>query len=534
MNQNARNRRGAAALAFVLCAPALAGAAPDTGLFPKSSSQKQEPHATARGKEVSLTLSQAVRSALAHNPNVTQLRLDTEIAEAEIERQRGLFSPVLTASALQRSEGVYTANVVVGDNRGVATTYTTQLKTALTGRTTYGGTYTFSVEGQRIGNFSLFSTLIPLYQTGVAARYVQPLLRGAGPTPNKGLIERAKYAEEATRLQSYDQRLELALEVVRAYWSLVVRRQEVKIREASLSEVHDVRELVERRIRGGQAPRSDLIHADVTVAERQQVVRQAQLAVIAAEELLLSLTYLNRAGGFSWENVLVPTDQPTELPERIDFEQALAVALRERPEIERVRRDLARARLDHSIAKNNSRLRLDVYAEAGVFGLAGTPLPSTMNPPLVVGGLGKALANMASAEAPYFEVGLQMELPLGNGVRESEERQAKLRVDRVLAEDVKTEISLEVRAAMQRLDIAASRLAGARAAEKLATQNVDAQKKRYEGGAATVFDTLRVQDELARLQGEVALAAAEQEFALAQLFAAQGTLFKHFGIENVN
>jgi outer membrane protein TolC len=489
--------------------------------------------ATETAGEVSVTVAQAVQAALAYHPEAVKQQLEVEIADVEITRQRGLFRPVLTATALERREGAYVANAASAVS-GVATARTTVMETAITGRTTWGGIYSVGFRGERVSGFSLLSTLLPQYQTRAGARYTQPLLRDGGFTANRGLVDRAEIASESSRALQRQQREQLALEVVASYWDLVVRREEVRIREANLSQAASLRELVERRIKGGQAPKSDVVQADVTVAEREQAVRVAQLAVVEAERALLALTYLNRTGRFGWDDAVVPTQRPGTQPAMVDFDKELALALRHRPELRRIERELALARLNQGIASNGQRMRVDVYAEAGVLGVAGrstVPAGDPNEPPeLLIGGLGKAAGNMAGGEAPFFEVGLQLEIPFGNGTRAGAAQQAKLRVDQVLAEDVRTVVALDVRAAMHALTIARSRVVGAATAEKLAIENVDVQRKRYEGGAATIFDTLRVQDELARTKAEMVLAAAAQEVALIQLVAARGTLLEHFGI----
>jgi outer membrane protein len=495
----------------------------------KTPVEPPQPISARTGKEISISAADAVRSALNHNPAIVQRQLDVAIAAEEIVRQQGLFRPTLATQVSYRQFGQYTSN----RDAPTVTARAAVVNSALTGRTGLGGTYSLNVRGES-GYSLFFPNLLPNFQTGVFGRYTQPLLRDGGATPNRGLVERAELAHAATKVEYDDRRLRLAIEVVESYWRLVVRWEEVKIREANLSEARNLRELIERRIKGGQAPRSDAIQADVTVAERQQAVRQAMRAVVDAERELLGLTFLSRSEQFQWEHVIVPSERPAEQPTTLVFTEQLEIALRERPEVQRVERELQLARLDRAIADNASKARLDLYAEAGLLGLAGLSTIPAGEPgaPAVIlrGGLGQAVGNMVGVEAPFFEVGVQLEIPLGNDLRAAAARQAKLRVDRILADDVRTGIALDVRAAMQSLEIARSRLDGAKSAQVLASQNVESMRKRYDGGAATVFDTLRAQDELARAQAEVVLAAAEQEVALVLVIAARGTLLEHFGI----
>lgn len=484
------------------------------------------------GEELSITVADAVRSALTYNPEVVTQALDVEIADSEIDRQRGAFYPVLSANAAQRQESVYPT---LGTATEIVKARTSRLETAVGGRTTFGTQYSLNVLTERTGN-NMLSRLVPMYQLSIGARVTQPLLRDGGFTPNRGLIERAKLARESTEERMRARKIQIALSVIEAYWNLVVRREQVHIRESNRSLAVNLRELVDRRIRGGQAPRSESVQADATVAEREQLVRQAQLDVINAERQLLAITYLNRSGTFKWENALVPAEKPGTVPAEIDFDRELALALENRPELKRRERDLALAKLDYEIAANARKLRLDVYAEAGVAGVAGTSgVPAgdpTAPPSFLLGGFGNAVGNALAGRAPFFEVGLLLEIPLGNAQREAPVEQAKYRIEQVKAEDVSTLVSLDVRAAVQALEVARSRLQGAIASEKLAAENVEVYRKRYEGGASTIFDTLRVQDELARARAELVAAAAEQEVALARVIAARGTLLEQFGIKD--
>ena len=488
---------------------------------------------TKSGAEITISVAEAVRSALEYHPDVVKPNIEVEIAEIEISRQRGLFQPSFTATGLYRREGVYVDDPAATVD-GVNKRETGSVESAVGGRAPWGGQYSFGFRGARIANEPGSSRLSPQYQTQLSGRYTQPLLRDFGMTANWGLVDRAELQRELARAQLREEREKLALEVVAGYWTLVVRREELRIREGSVSEAVNLRELVERRIRGGQAPKSDLVQSDVTVAERQQQVGAARLEVVAAERDLLAATYLNRSGKFGWASVLVPAETPSKQPVTPQFEQELEVALRNRPEVRRLERAVEVARLNYAIAENARRIKLDVYAEAGLLGAAGrSTLPAgdpMAAPPLLHGGFDKSINNSVSAKAPFIEVGVQIEIPIGNSDRAGAAEQAKLRINSVLAEDVRTAVALDVRAAMQSLAISHTRMLGAANAEKLAVLNVDAQKKRYEGGAATLFDVIRAQDELARAKGEVVLAAAEQEVALVRVVAARGTLLEHFGI----
>lgn len=485
------------------------------------------------GPEVTISVQQAVGAALSYNPELAQATLDAKIAGVEVTRQRGTFDPVVAVQSAHRTAGTY----ITGRSDPTVTTKSTTIDAGVAGRTQWGGQYLLSVRGGRTAGFSLLTpTLLPSLDTLVGARYTQSLLRGGGFTPNKGLIDRAELSAESSRETQQTARLGLALDVIAAYWTLVLRREEVNIREQNVSMARSLRELVEKRIRGGQAPRGEIVQADATVSERELQVRQAQLTVVDAERDLLTLTFMNRDGKFEWGSTIVPSEVPSTSLLDVKFETELEAALKARPEMRRFARDLALAKLNADIASNERRPQLDLYAEAGVAGFAGTStLPAgdpNAPPQLLVGGLGTSLGNLTGFEAPYWEIGVVFSLPIGNRIRASAADQAALRIEQVKAQDVSTLIAIDVRAAMQALDIARSRLVGAQTRVKLSEENVEVYRKRYEGGTSTIFDTLRVQDELARARAELVLAAADQEVAFARLLAARGTLLEHLGVKS--
>ena len=494
-------------------------------------------NANEAGNVLRLTLTEAVQAALAGHPDVVQRKIDTEISRVEVDRQRGRFDPVLSASASAGRTGNYFLEAIQND---LASNYvnTFAVEGALTGRTGIGGTYSVGATTAKTSTGpGQLTQLTPAYRSSVSVKYVQPLLRDFGRTANLGLIERAELEAKLSADGEQEELDRIILGVVQSYWTLVLRRQDVNIRSVSLQNAEELRDLVERRIRGGQAPRSDLAQADVTVAERKQAVNVAVLFVVEAERDLLDRSYLSTSKRVAWDSVLVPVDEIDDQSLSLDPEAIMATALQNRPEFRREKRAFELARINQKIAQNNRKLRLDVFAEAGLLGASGQSLlasdGSTTRPvPLIEGGFGRSYGNTFSGNAPFIQVGLQFELPLRNRDRAGAARQADLSVKRAEMENVRSRIEHDVRAALRRLSIARERLATATTAVALAGENVDAQRKRYEGGTGTLFDVLRAQDELANASSDAILAVVEQEIFLLRLDAARGTLMSQFRKEN--
>lgn len=474
---------------------------------------------------------------LKYHPEAEQARLDTEISEVEIDRQEARFWPVFSALAFGRQEAVYAENSLATDT-GVNESTTLRLESEIEGLTHFGGRYNVNFLTQRLvaegePGFSVF--LSPLYSAELSARWTQPILRGAGFSANRALIERAEVQAELDQAGERERIQRLILTVASSYWTLVLRREELAIQKASLAQAETLRDLVERRVRAGRDPRSEMVRADAEVARRRAARESARLAVVNAERQLLGVSYLNRSGKFDWSDSIVPAEKLEEKPVSAAFEEEFQVALENRPEIKRQEKALQLAQLNREIANNERKMRLDVYLEGGLRGLVGTNVVpdggETPPPPeLLQGSSTDTFRQLSTGEAPFFEAGLIVEIPFDNGLRAGAARQAALRVEQQEAQDVRTQVALDVREALQRLRVASTRLESATAAEELAEKNVSAQRTRYKGGAGTLFDVLRAQDQLTQARAEAALARAQQELEVTRLAAARGTLLKSFGL----
>jgi outer membrane protein TolC len=487
---------------------------------------------------VELRLEDVVRSALEYSPAVRRAELDWKTASLEIGRKEARFDPVLGAEASGGSARDY--NQYATDvSQEISTIHTASLQASLNSLLRTGATYSVIGKTARTNETRanpLFRPITPVYTNELSGRISQPLARGRGYKANAAQIDREAANTELLQAQGRELRLAVALQAVSSYWALVLRREELKILETNVAEAITLKEIVERRVRAGQDPQSSLVQAAAAIAERVQAVEAARVAIVDAERALLGDAYLPESKLVTYSQVPVPVEQVDENAPPVDFQKELVAALKNRPEAVRMQEELKLAKLDQSIASDKLRVRFDIFAVAGIRGLAGrSNVPaggSLAQPPdLLQGGVGKSLGNLAGFNAPFYEIGVQFELPLGNVDAKNAYRQSKIAVQRAKAQNVESRISLDIRAASQRVRIAASSLNAAKESLRLSQENVKAMKLRYQGGGATLFDVTRSQDEVTQSKARTALARAQIAVAKAGLEAAQGTLLKRFGVE---
>lgn len=486
-------------------------------------------------KRIDLTLEQAVRSALARNPNVKRSEIDTSIASLAIGRRESVFSPVLTLTGNGRYDRQY--NEFAGrDNSPFSPITNAALSAQLTGLMKFGGRYTLTSEAGWLSQPNeFFATLSPRYTSRLSARWVQPLLRGYGTAINQAPIERERLTVELRKSEEREQLLQSALRVVSSYWTLVLRHEELRILQTRIEAAKTLQQVVIRRVGAGEDPKSALVQAEAAVAERLQAVEGARIAIADGERALLGDSYLHETGVLNLADIPVPVDTPATASPSLSLRDEVETALENRPEVARMKREIKLANIDLEIAENAKKLRLEAYAEAGLLGLSGRSKVPAGSPPIdqppseLIGGYGTTLSNMP--RAPFFEVGLRMQLPFDNADAENAAEQAKLRIKRAQTQDIETRVKLDVRNAVQRVNIAKSSVDSAAESLRLAEANLKAQERLYEAGGATLFDVTRSQDDVSRAQAQVALSRGQLSIALAVLDAARGTLLGKFGVD---
>jgi outer membrane protein len=199
--------------------------------------------------------------------------------------------------------------------------------------------------------------------------------------------------------------------------------------------------------------------------------------------------------------VLTATVDPPLNSIRIDTEEAVATALRLRPDLKGVVQSMDVDDLSIKDASNRMRPDLSLTAQYGSSGLGGVFFPGTnlINPgqPVVpiVGGLGDALGGVFGFSNPVYGFGLTLRLPIKDRRTSADLSDAvnQKRLDALRQRSTEENIRLQVVTAISLLDSGKESIRIATIARDLAQKRVDADQKRYELGATTLFFVLASQ-----------------------------------------
>src|SRR5437867_2973373 len=299
----------------------------------------------------------------------------------------------------------------------------------------------------------------------------------------------------------------------------------------------------EIQVRIGTLAPIDVVQAESEVANRRvQYVTSTYTEVQTQDQVKKLITVQGDPGLLLAK--LTPT-QGVLKPNASDVlpvEEAIKVALENRPEMRQLQLDLENRNIDLDYAKNQLLPSVDVlasYTQTGVAGAKATNTSgffnsggATVNPDLV-GGVGTAFGQVFSYNYTGYSVGVSVQIPLRN--RAAQGDNARAATEKRIAENRITaqaqQIALEVRNALTQVDMNKARIEAATRARELAERRLEAEQKKFDLGASTIRFVLEEQRNVAQAQTDELQAIVNYTKALVDTDRAMGMTLKKNNIE---
>lgn len=510
-------------------------------------------------KQRPISLREAIALALANNKDIEVARQNVRIAEFDLEAARGAYDPRLgSTSYYERVETPVASFLSGGANGSVTQTdFTGTLR--LEGLTPkFGGGYRVDFSSIRLTTDNQFVALNPQYPTALTFNYTQPLWRGLRFDQYRRQIEITKKNLSLTDAQFRQRAIETITAVQRAYWDLVFALRNLQIQRDAVRDARQQLEHNKRLVAEGLLAPIDVVAAEAQVSGFEQSVYTALDDVNRAENALKLLIAEDNLSPI-WSAALVPTDAVDLEPPRIELDEAIRTALNERPELKQS--DVAQEinKLDQRFYREQTKPQVDLIASYGVTGLAGElsptagfnpftaasaqlrervnllsrlsglpPLPeppAQTFPPLLIGGYGQSLTNLAANRFNNFRVGVTLSLPLRNRTAEAQLGRALVEGERLRTQRKQLEelITVDVRNALQAVRTAESRLRAAATVRAASEQQYESERRKFDAGQSTFFFVLERQTALATARGNELRAQVELNKAIAELQRATGS-----------
>ena len=430
-----------------------------------------EASAQQEAQSSSLSLPQAVNTALEKNPLRKAAIADTKVASAGVRAARSFLMPHLSFSetATRGDDPVYVFGSKLRQQRFTTADFALN---KLNSPLPFGNFAT-----RFGGSWNLFDSFASWHG-----------------------INQAKQMNEAIghQLDRTDQ--EIVFRVVSSYYDVLLAAKELEVAELSAKTANSIMDRSQARFDSGLTVESDLLTAKVRMAARQQEVIRAR------NTLEVARAQLNTAMG-------VPLDSSFEITEAL-AERTLPApvlgevekqALTNRPDLKRIASEEAAQRQSVSVAKSSFGPRVNAFA--------GWEMD---NPTFVAGGGGN---NWVGG------IELQFDIFQGGAKRAELSRQRALEEKVVAMKQAASDaVRLEVRRAYFETDANRQEIAVARAAIAQAQESLRINQDRYDSGLTTITDLLSAEDAARRSQTDYWETVYHFQTSYANLELASGNL----------
>lgn len=388
-----------------------------------------------------LTLKDAVKHALEYNRPLIDRRADREVQKFALEVAEDRWTPQFTLQPFASTDR---------QDRKAGVSAETSLRIFTGGQFVLRWEETLSKKFDDTGSQTL--------------TFSQPLLKGAWPGIETASF-RQNQIQDRIHILSLRKAIEdLIVQVSGSYRALIAAARQVEIGETSLRRAREQLEATRALIYVGRVAQREAVRSETTVANRELALTQARNRLDIANFDLIGILELD-------STIRVrPLDGLTVEHRQEDLNPALEEVLRRRPDFLQAQLQIDLARISLDVARNE------------------------LLPDLSLG----VTWNRNDAGDTDTRVQVQANFPLTDRVddlnrltAENRLRQAK----RSLAE-LRESIGIELRRAMNDVEVGLRLTELARGARELAAENLVIEKKKFGQGLASSFEVAAAEDAL--------------------------------------
>jgi outer membrane protein len=470
--------------------------------------------------------------------------------------QIGPFDPVITGTlqddhlsqtATSIFQGVFPGSSLVQNTGTVNFAYNQAFH--------WGMNLSIGFNNQRQTTNSFFSSVSPALNSSFRATLTQPILQGMGFAANTRFIRIAKNNREISDVAFRLQIIDSVDQIENIYWDLVYAYENARVQNESLAFAQRTLSDTKKQVDIGSLAPIEVVRAQSTVAQDQQLVTAAQTN-LQLEQLLMknALTRTLKDPGLATADVIPSStiDIPAQEPV-MPTEDLINDALRHRAELVESRIDLNSRDLSNRAVRSALLPTLNLfayYSGAGVggsqnplnectatptatqkeledlFGCASNTIPNDPDVLFPSTPIGSTLNQLVTSTNPDKGIGLTLNIPIRNRAAQAvqvrselEFRQAQMRL-----QQIENQVGIEVRNAQYAVQQNRASVDSAKAALDLARESLDAEQKKYQFGTSTTTLVLQYQSQLATAESTLVNATVAYEKSRVELARATGTL----------
>lgn len=474
-----------------------------------------------------LSLQDCILIALKNNLGIQSAVLSPQLAEARVIWAKEKFSPRLSFGHSRQSNSSASYSFIEAAEK--VTSRYNDFSTSVWQAVPTGGAVSVSLSSYKSESNRSFQTINPRYGSTLTFSVSQPLLRNFGTKMSRREIIISMNNRDISESRLRSVLLDTVFSVEQAYWNLIYAIENLKVMQQSLDLARDLLSKNRREVEVGMVAPIEVLSAEAEVATREADILQAEIAVTNSEDLLKTIINLEAGEG---PIHILPSEEPTQEAIQVSLDEALKIALANRPDLQTARIGLKNRELDVAYAKNQTRPDLNLYAAYWSPGISGTQLLYQDDNPLtgvvvgkVPGGAGTALRDAIGLKYNNWQVGLQISFPVSIFTSRAQYEVSKINYEQSLINlaDLEQRIFLEIRMAVRAVEINYKRVLGYLAARELAQKKLEAEEKKLKVGLTTNYVVLQYQRDLANARTAELKSLIEYNLALAYLDKSLGT-----------
>jgi len=385
-------------------------------------------------------------------------------------------------------------------------------------------------------NNSIFN---PSYTGKVTYTVGQHLLQNRGRVINLRQVLEGQNTEKISEATFELQLTNLIVQAQKSYWDLVFAGRDLDLKKQSLDLAQQTFDENKTRVEVGTLAPIDLIQTESEIANWNDLLVVSQYNVASAEDQIKKLTSSDKDPSMFMVKLRaqeVPT--PPEAAEIPGLEEAVRIALENRPEMRQVTLDLKNKDLDVTYTKNQRSPLFDItasYDQNGTGGtqrrgfLLGTP---PLNPP-IAGGVLQSFGQLFSYGYTGLSAGFSLVIPLNNKAANADYARAlnEQQLSQRKIDTTAQQIALDVRNALMQVEMNRSRITTAKKALELAQRKMEAEKEKFDLGTSTIRFVLDEQNNVAQAASNELQTVVNFTKSLVDLDHAMGMTLKKNHIE---
>ncbi|MBI4475469.1 MAG: TolC family protein [Acidobacteria bacterium] len=447
------------------------------------------------------------------------------------------FQPNLRIASSMNKSATLAQNQLVGAeiNRQTRNTYQVGISQTLP----WGTDLSVDTSLTRIFSENSFNNYNPSYNANIQYSLVQSILRDRGREVNMRPIKISQNNQKISEIQFETQMINLLVQAQRSYWDLVFAGEDLKVKQRSLELA--TRTIGENKMKvdiGTLAP-IDVVQTEAEVATRREQSLLSTFTVAQTEDQIKKLITNQSDPGFVLAK-LQPADSPNRVLSREipSVQDAIRIALENRPEIRQIQLELQNRTIDEKYFKNQTLPNLDLTASYSHNGLGGTRYVrgsglGSAATTVIPGGVTQAISRLFGYDYTGYNIGFVLNIPLSNDAAEADHARTvnEKRLTESRLEATAQQIALEVRNALMQVELNRARIETAQTTHTLAERRHEAEQTKFQLGTSTLRFVLEEQRNVAQAQTNELQAMTNFAKALVDLDRAMGMTLRRNNVE---